>query len=65
MSIQVIDAENLIQTAASAPDPLRAEIGEYYSSITNKKIHNNIGRSGEYVPRSNSMGRVHKKHGYN
>ena len=33
MSIQVIDAENLIQTSASAPDPLRAEIGEYYSTI--------------------------------
>lgn len=31
MSIQIVDSENVIDSNESAPDKLRAEIGEYYS----------------------------------
>ena len=54
MSIQVIDAENLIETVAAAPDPLRAEIGEYYSSITNP-IN---GQKTPPTPRSFKTGKI-------
>lgn len=54
MSTQVIDAENLIETVAAAPDPLRAEIGEYYSSITNP-IN---GQKTPPIPRNFKTGKI-------
>tara|TARA_A100001515_G_scaffold144219_1_gene147631 strand:+ start:5558 stop:7702 length:2145 start_codon:yes stop_codon:yes gene_type:complete len=35
MTTQVIDAENNVNDLSTAPDKLRAEIGEYYGQITN------------------------------